>query len=39
MADVTLQTPAQKLIYKLIVSIFWAYLVRGTPSGLAKLWR
>jgi hypothetical protein len=22
----------------LIVSIFWAYLIRGPPSGLAKLW-
>jgi hypothetical protein len=38
MDDLTLQTPAQELIYMLIMSIFWAYLVRGTPSGLAKLW-
>jgi hypothetical protein len=37
MADLTLQTSAQELIYMLIVSIFWAYLVRGPPSGLAKL--
>jgi hypothetical protein len=27
MTDLTLQTPAQEPIYKLIVSIFWAYLV------------
>jgi hypothetical protein len=39
MADLTLQTPAQEPNYKLIVSIFWVYLVRGPPSGLAKFWR
>jgi hypothetical protein len=38
MADLTLLTPAQERIYELILSIFWAYLVRGPPSGLAKLW-
>jgi hypothetical protein len=30
--------PAQEPIYMLIISIFWAYLVHGPPSGLAKLW-
>jgi hypothetical protein len=39
MADLTLQTPAQEPIYRLIVSIFWVYLVRSLPYGLAKLWR
>jgi hypothetical protein len=38
MADLTLQTLAQEPIYKLIVSIFWAYLVHGPLSDLAKLW-
>jgi hypothetical protein len=38
MTDLTLQTPAQEPIYRLIISIFWAYLVRGPPFGLAKLW-
>jgi hypothetical protein len=37
MADLTLLTPAQEPIYKLIVSIFWAHLVHGPPSGFAKL--
>jgi hypothetical protein len=39
MADLALQTPAQELIHKLIVFIFWANLVRGPPSGSAKLWQ
>jgi hypothetical protein len=29
MADLALQMPAQEPIRKLIVFIFWAYLVRG----------
>jgi hypothetical protein len=38
MADLALQTPVQELIRKLIVLIFWAHLIRGPPSGSAKLW-
>jgi hypothetical protein len=39
MANLALQMPVQEPIRKLIVFIFWAYLVRGPPSGSAKLWR
>jgi hypothetical protein len=39
MADLALQTPAQELIRKLIVFIYSANLVRGPPSGSAKLWQ
>jgi hypothetical protein len=39
MADLALQTPTQVPIRNLIVFIFWAHLVRGPPSGSAKLWR
>jgi hypothetical protein len=38
MADLALQTPTQEPIHQLIVFIFWAHLVHGSPSGLAKLW-
>jgi hypothetical protein len=39
MTDLALQTPAQEPICMLIVFIFWTHLVRGPPSGSAKLWR